>query len=86
MKNEFGDINLFAAAIAADRLDPPVDEYLRSTGLSDSEIGEVKALYRHFCSAIESALTTDLPDLAGGPQAETQDETAPVGSGNLGAD
>lgn len=84
MNNEFGDIALFNKAIAIDRLDPPVDDYLRSTGLSDSEIAEVRGLYRTFCQAIEGAFTTDLPDLAGGPQAEPDIDSSTANSGNLG--
>lgn len=72
MKNEFGDIDLFNTAVTTDRLDPPVDEYLRSVGLSEEEAAEVRVLYRTFCHAIENAFTSDLPDLAGGQQVGPQ--------------
>ncbi len=71
MSNEFGDIDLFREALAADRLDPPVDDYLRSTGLSEADVVEVRSLYRKFCSAIENSATADLPDLAGGSQSNS---------------
>ena len=79
MNNEFGDVDLFKNAIAEDRLDPPVDAYLRSTGLSETEISEVRDLYRTFCQAIENAFTAGLPDLVSGPQAESQPDPAATG-------
>lgn len=81
MNNEFGDISLFNAAIARDRLDPPVDDYLRSAGLSDSEAADVRALYRTFCNAIEDAFTTDLPDLAGSPQVQPEVDPTSANTG-----
>lgn len=72
MDNEFGDIDLFNLAIARDRLDPPVDDYLQSVGLSDHEAAEVRALYRTYCQAIENPFTSKLPDLADRPQLQPQ--------------
>ncbi len=77
MNNEFGDIDLFNAAIARDRLDPPVDAYLQSVGLSESEATEVRSLYQKFCFAIENAASEDLPDLVGGQPAESMPSQSP---------
>jgi hypothetical protein len=66
VENSFVDIRLFNRAVAENRQLPPVNGYLRSTGLSDSEITEVESLFKVFCAAIENAPRTALPDLASG--------------------
>ena len=75
MKHEFGDINLFNLALAADRSRPPIEDYLRSVGLSVSELDEVKSLYEVFCDAIDNAPEAGLPDLASGSSSGTHPGT-----------
>ena len=72
MIHEFGDIDLFHVAISQDRLDPPIDKYLASTGMSKSEIEEVRDLFKQFCAAIENSQTQPLPDVASGPRSVSQ--------------
>lgn len=67
MDHDFGDISLFHAAISQDRLEPPIDEYLVSAGLTASEIADVKAMFNRFCEAIENANAMPLPEIASGP-------------------
>ena len=64
MEHDFGDIRLFNLALAENRVKPPIDQYLRSAGLSDSEVAEVRALFDVFCAAIENAPEAGLPDIA----------------------
>lgn len=64
MEHEFGDIRLFNLALAQNRDKPPIDEYLRSAGLSESEIAEVRSVFDLFCAAIENAPEEGLPDIA----------------------
>ena len=67
MKHNFGEIGLFHRAFLRDSANPPVEEYLRSVGLSESEIKEVSVLFKVFCEAVEHAPEAGLPDLAFGP-------------------
>ena len=70
MKHDFGDIRLFNEAIAADRINPPIEDYLRSAGLSDSEIAEVRSIFNVYCAAIENAPDAGLPDIASATPAD----------------
>ena len=71
MTKEFGDIDLFKIAIARSRIDPPLEDYLRTTGLTEAESREVMALFGEFCSAIENADSVPLPDIATGSDVRT---------------
>lgn len=68
MNSRFGDIELFKSALAENRLDPQIDDYLRSAGLTESEAAEVRDLFRTFCEAIDNASESRLPDIATGVQ------------------
>lgn len=67
MRHNLGNIDLFHRAFLEDHEHPPVKDYLRSVGLSESEVAEVAVLFKVFCDAIENASEARLPDLAAGP-------------------
>ena len=70
MKHNFGDIRLFNSALAENRVNPPIEDYLRSAGLSDSEIAEVRSIFDVYCTAIENAPEAGLPDIASATPAD----------------
>ena len=63
MENAFGDIALFNRAKDANWDGPLLAAYLRSTGLSETEVEEVRSLFEVFRSAIDNSGVAALPEI-----------------------